>query len=259
MAERWHYMAGANKGGPVSHEDLRQLVNSGRVRPTDLVWQEGMPDWVEARQVFPPDLFPSPIAAGAPAPPPLPVAEPLRPRAERRERDEGRGRDPELRGRDLRDLRPEDVPYPGKLRAAGILWVIIGGLILVGNAINVFVALNMAEGRGSVLGPVMCASLLVALFGGAFIWVGVQSITGTAPGVIGNAVGSIILGAVVFASGLAAGIGGNVPWVIIITSIEAAVLILAGILALLCHNEYKEWRYVYKAPERFRRDRDDRR
>jgi hypothetical protein len=47
MAE-WYYTTNKQQMGPVSLEELRQLANNGVVQPADLVWREGMSDWVRA-------------------------------------------------------------------------------------------------------------------------------------------------------------------------------------------------------------------
>jgi hypothetical protein len=99
----WFYSVGDTRQGPVTEDDLKRLVAEGRLKPTDLVWKDGMPDWVEARTV--PALFP-------------PKAEPVRDdRPSRRgddydDRPSRRGRDdldddrPSRRGRDDYDDRP---------------------------------------------------------------------------------------------------------------------------------------------------------
>jgi GYF domain 2 len=53
----WFYSEGDQRRGPVTEDDLKRLVTEGRLQPSDLVWQDGMADWVEARTVavlFPP-------------------------------------------------------------------------------------------------------------------------------------------------------------------------------------------------------------
>jgi GYF domain 2 len=39
--------------GPYSPEDLRTYINSGNVLQTDLVWKEGMANWLPVSQVYP--------------------------------------------------------------------------------------------------------------------------------------------------------------------------------------------------------------
>ena len=74
----WYYAKGNQQHGPVGVEEVRRLLASGELAPTDLVWAGGMPEWTEAQQVE--GLMP----AVAPSPPPLgagraPGVEPERP------------------------------------------------------------------------------------------------------------------------------------------------------------------------------------
>jgi hypothetical protein len=43
---KWHCAINGTKYGPVSAQDLRDWLADGRLKPTDQVWTEGMPDWV---------------------------------------------------------------------------------------------------------------------------------------------------------------------------------------------------------------------
>jgi|HubBroStandDraft_4_1064222.scaffolds.fasta_scaffold121862_2 hypothetical protein len=43
---KWYYSVGDERHGPVPLMDLRQLVVNGQVSPHDLVWKEGLEDWV---------------------------------------------------------------------------------------------------------------------------------------------------------------------------------------------------------------------
>lgn len=63
MADEWHYSIGGAKNGPVTAGELKGLADSRMLSPADLVWKEGMAQWVPARAVK--GLFP------APAPTPL--------------------------------------------------------------------------------------------------------------------------------------------------------------------------------------------
>jgi hypothetical protein len=72
----WSYSTGGHNRGPVSETQLRALVEAGMLRPTDLVWREGMPEWIEARLL--PGLFPHlPPAAPPPRPPAAPASAPV--------------------------------------------------------------------------------------------------------------------------------------------------------------------------------------
>lgn len=46
----WHYTSGGQQHGPVSEDQLRALVAAGSIRPSDLVWNQSLPQWVPAGQ-----------------------------------------------------------------------------------------------------------------------------------------------------------------------------------------------------------------
>src|SRR5215831_18712621 len=58
----WYYTRERKPLGPVTFEQLVERARAGEVAPHELVWQEGTPQWVEARAVD--GLYPTP--------PPLP-------------------------------------------------------------------------------------------------------------------------------------------------------------------------------------------
>ncbi len=62
-AANWHFLKNGQQQGPVTAEQLRGLI-----APADLVWKEGLPQWVPASTV--PNLLPS--KAAPPPPPPTP-------------------------------------------------------------------------------------------------------------------------------------------------------------------------------------------
>lgn len=47
----WYYSERDERRGPVSLEELRQLIESGKVAPDELAWTEGMPDWKPIRLI----------------------------------------------------------------------------------------------------------------------------------------------------------------------------------------------------------------
>lgn len=60
---QWYYAKGGQQQGPVTQEELQALLRNGTLNPaTDLVWNQGMADWLPASQV--PALI-----GGAAAPP----------------------------------------------------------------------------------------------------------------------------------------------------------------------------------------------
>jgi TM2 domain-containing membrane protein YozV len=62
----WFYSVNGQESGPVSARELKGLAAEHRLRPTDLVWKDGMSEWKPAAKVG--GLF----ATGEP--PPLPKA-----------------------------------------------------------------------------------------------------------------------------------------------------------------------------------------
>jgi hypothetical protein len=50
MAAEWYYTTNKQQMGPVSWMDLRELAENGILKPHDLVWTEGMDEWVKAVQ-----------------------------------------------------------------------------------------------------------------------------------------------------------------------------------------------------------------
>ena len=47
----WFIVVEGQRLGPLSDPDVMAWARSGRMRPSDLVWQDGMPEWVPAGQV----------------------------------------------------------------------------------------------------------------------------------------------------------------------------------------------------------------
>lgn len=93
----WYYAKNGQQKGPISPAELKKLATSGEIAPTDLVFQEGGTQWVEASTVK--GLFPAGGAKPAPVPTPAPAPAPARrddfdlepePRGGSRGRDSGR-------------------------------------------------------------------------------------------------------------------------------------------------------------------------
>ena len=64
---QWFYGRDGAQHGPITDADLHRLAQTGELRPADLVWRDGMPQWQPAQEV--PGLFPD-LPLG---PPPLPT------------------------------------------------------------------------------------------------------------------------------------------------------------------------------------------
>ena len=73
----WYYAKGNKQYGPVTPAELKQLADRGEVGPEELVWRDGMEDWVAARRVkglFDGDPSAAPAeSAPAPAAPAAPI------------------------------------------------------------------------------------------------------------------------------------------------------------------------------------------
>ena len=48
----WFYVENDNRKGPVSEDDMKQMIASFQIAPDTLVWKDGMQDWVAASTQF---------------------------------------------------------------------------------------------------------------------------------------------------------------------------------------------------------------
>jgi len=64
----WYYATHGKKMGPVAQGELVQLIGSGEINPTSLVWCTGMSEWEPASLhfVFKPHNVPPPLPVGTP-------------------------------------------------------------------------------------------------------------------------------------------------------------------------------------------------
>ncbi|MGD1886242.1 MAG: DUF805 domain-containing protein [Cohaesibacteraceae bacterium] len=67
----WYYADGGEQKGPVSDEEIANLIASGTVRADTLVWREGMENWAAAKASLPGALVPQ---SWVDALPPMPHA-----------------------------------------------------------------------------------------------------------------------------------------------------------------------------------------
>lgn len=65
---QWFIAREGKQHGPLNDAEMRVFVERGHLRPTDLIWRQGFPDWRPAPAVFAPQR--------QPAPPPRPQAPP---------------------------------------------------------------------------------------------------------------------------------------------------------------------------------------
>ena len=67
----WYYQLEDQAQGPVSEQDIRNLIADGTISDSNLVWKEGMPEWKPVREA---DEFRRHAFASRPfSPPPLPA------------------------------------------------------------------------------------------------------------------------------------------------------------------------------------------
>lgn len=48
----WHYAINGEQQGPISENELKQLFESGQLKENDLIWREGLSEWVSYDFVF---------------------------------------------------------------------------------------------------------------------------------------------------------------------------------------------------------------
>src|SRR5262245_20370939 len=66
-APEWYYIKDGNRLGPVTGGQLKQMASAGQIQPGDLLWKNGLQNWVPASSVK--GLF-GVRAGGPPARPP---------------------------------------------------------------------------------------------------------------------------------------------------------------------------------------------
>ncbi len=130
--------------------------------------------------------------------------------------------------------------------AASIIWIVygtaVGGVCLVATALVMPAYIVMEEvSLAGALFAVLLFALLTA-FGAAFLYVGVQTIRRRARDTIGNSLGSILLG--LFSLKCASGPADLGPDPHLLHVFIGAMLVLAGILALVGRSRYKACRNV---------------
>ena len=177
---------------------------------------------------------------------------------------------------DDRPSRRGGAEFPTGAKIAGIIWIAYGSLGLLSN----LVSLALTAGQG--MGPNICGTVVGILIAAAFLFVGVQTVKGTAPGTLGNGIGSLIIGVLQLTCGglilagggiLAAGGGGGaggapppgagdlgtVAMVMgVIVILLGLSLVTAGVLALMNKSAYENWRAAQGLTRPKRRTQEER-
>jgi hypothetical protein len=175
------------------------------------------------------------------------------------------------RGDDSDDFEDEPydrgrVPFPGVVKAAGVIWIGVGSLSLI----NMMATFALAGQNPGAANP--ASGCCPGLIGLAFLVCGYQTVTGKATDTLGNGVGSMVLGLLQLGIAALVGLGGALlgqnggaqapqalpPVVFLVIAgfvgVLGATLVLAGVLALSGRSAYREWRRE-NAPQRARRPR----
>src|SRR5215510_7420255 len=77
MADQWYYSLNQQQHGPVTWAELQHMAVAGTLPPTELVWTQGMHQWLPAadqRGLFPDAPEPAAAAPESAAPVPTPPA-----------------------------------------------------------------------------------------------------------------------------------------------------------------------------------------
>jgi hypothetical protein len=148
----WYYSDRAQQKGPVPFDELRERAQAGYLRPSDMVWQEGTPDWVRASMVD--GLF----DVAAEPPPVRDWDEPRRPPREGNYRDRDYP-DRDYRGGDYHDrplrraLPPRQEGMSSGLKVGLIIGGVVLGLLIVGIILIFVVASGPSQTYNITLGP----------------------------------------------------------------------------------------------------------
>ncbi len=145
------------------------------------------------------------------------------------------------------DTESKPPAFPMTVTLAGIAWIGIGGLIILMSFVIVMALLFQVrpDETGTVvervMGVAVCITAILGLFGGAFIFVGVESVRGRARDTLGNGIGSLIFA--VLQLGVAIGNAGSDSFRQAgINGVCGLGFLAAGILALMGRSQYKAWR-----------------
>ena len=155
MAAEWYYTTNKKQMGPVSWDELRQLAGNGLLKPTDLVWTEGMAEWVRAAAQD--GLFAAP-AAGVTAKPGKRAAAVLAEEEAPRRRRRTRRDDEDDEDDEEEDDRPRKrKKAASKGMATGLkIGLIVGGAVLLLGALGcggLLIGMSMMGGGAPPVGP----------------------------------------------------------------------------------------------------------
>jgi hypothetical protein len=152
------------------------------------------------------------------------------------------------------DSGPEP-PYPPTVTTAGVIWIVYGCLMLLYSAASLILtfAYQAVNAKGQASGAEyaaggLCGLTVIALFAAAFLFVGVQSVRGTANDTLGNGIGSILFAGLYFGgAAVMIALGQVIP--VAAPLLGGVLLLAAGVLALVGRGPYRQWRYAQRAQQ----------
>src|SRR6186713_2013504 len=114
--------------------------------------------------------------------------------------------------------RETDPPFPGVVRAAAVMWIVLGGLFLIGSFLSYFVLpVVLGLGHGGMRKPAPtegCSFFIGIALGAGFLVVGIRTVKGSARDVVAGSVLSLLVALVYVSFGVLAlliALSGNAP------------------------------------------------
>jgi hypothetical protein len=168
------------------------------------------------------------------------------------------------------DDREADPPFPGTVRAAGVIWLVLSGLCLLGSCLSYFVfpillRLGNGDDRPGKFAPSsgeVCSFGLGIGLAVAFFVFGLLTVRGSVRDTLAGSILSLVVGVfyvVVGAVGFVLGMSG--PNALVIGGVMATVLgfccLLPGGLGLMGRPGYLRWRKATDPRRRRREEYDD--
>ena len=240
MAATWYFAKDGQRVGPFTAEQIRQMVTAGFLTSSDLLLKLGEQTWVRVHTVkglladAPPQALETPAETGLKkgrqaAEQNATFRYATMSSAAQRVDIESAPPLPTIATPAIALTMPVESPFPKSVATAGIIWIIVGTMVIVMNCFGM-TANSGAEAEASIL-----AAMLYAIFAAAFIFVGIQSIVGAARDTLGNGVGSLVFGS--------SAIYGSEQYSLGVGYVAFGIaLFVAGVVALVGRSNYKKWR-----------------
>lgn len=168
------------------------------------------------------------------------------------------------------DARDGDPPFPGVVRAAGVIWIVLSAFLLFSSCLSYFVfpvLLRVGNGddrpdKFAPSGGEVCGFWLGIGIAVAFLVFGIQTVRGAARDTIAGGILSLVVGLLYVVAGgmvllLNEQLGQGVIVVGLLTVTLGLVCLLPGVLGLVGRTRYREWRLENDPRRRRRREWED--